>query len=248
MDLREAFDEIAGKTVAPTIQQADADLTRGRGALRRRRVWQAAGGSVFVVAAMVAVAAVITAGPATGPAGVQALRTPASSAPGIHLVAYKGKQPAGFTIDKMPEGWFIQTVNDYYLMIAPNWARSPGPGVDPSKSPVYDPSFTTGKISISLESRDAKHGVIPQNLAVKVGAAQGYFFQGERQPVADENGSLHLEPVRPDGDYGAGVVVKQPSGIYLEVNFAEGLGFTKQQMIELAAGVHVHKNAKQGAG
>lgn len=244
MDLRDAFQDVAGRPVAPTIQQVDSDLSRGRTALRRRRAIQTAGGSLFAIAAGVAAFAVATSGTATGPAGIDAKAPPAASAQSIQLVAYKGEQPKGFTVDTVPDGWFVQAVNEYALVIAPNKAKNPGPDVDPSKAPIYDPGDYSNKIAVFLESKDSG---TPQGEPIKVGDGEGILRKSLRGDVSDANGMPSPEPARADGDYGSTIFIKQRNDVYLAVQFWGGLGFTRQQMAELAAGVHVH-DAVQGVG
>ena len=53
-DLQNRLAELAGPASPPTAAQLDADLTRGRRALRRRRTAQTLAGSAFAVAAAVA--------------------------------------------------------------------------------------------------------------------------------------------------------------------------------------------------
>jgi hypothetical protein len=245
MELRDAFQDLAGRPVAPTMQQVDADLTRGRGALRRRRAVQAAGGSLFAVAAAVAALAVTTSGTGAGPANVDAKAPPAATAGKIQLVAYKGEKPKGFTVDTVPDGWFVQNVNEYELVIAPNKVKNPGPDVDPSKAPEYDPAMYVGKIAVFLESKDAG---TPQGKAVKVGDGEGILRKSLRGDVSDANGKPSPEPARADGDYGTTVFVKQDNGKYLAVQFWAGLGFSEQQQLQLAAGMHADKDAVQGVG
>jgi hypothetical protein len=245
MDLRDGLEQIAGRPSAPNSAELMADLDRGRSALRKRRTVQAAGGSLFAVAA--AVAAISLSGTVTLP-GAGGSDAPAATAQAsrINLVAYKGAQPKGFTIDKVPDGWFVQGLNEYELVIAPDKAKNPGPNVDPSKSPVHDPRNYTDKIAVFLESKDNPHPA--EGKPIKVGDRDGFLRKSERGMDTMPNGQMTAEPVRPDGDYGASIHVKQPNGAYLTVQFWEGLGFSEQQMIELAAGVHADKNAKGGVG
>jgi hypothetical protein len=168
-----------------------------------------------------------------------------AGANGLKLVAYKGKQPEGFTIDTVPDGWFVQAVNEYELVIAPDKAKNPGPDVDPSKSPVYDPRDYRDKIAVFLASKD---DAAPKGPFIKIGDREGVVRKSERGMDTLPSGKMIPEPMRPDGDYGASVYVKQPQGNFLVVQFWEGLGFSEQQMIQLAAGVHVDKNAKGGVG
>ena len=264
MDLHDKLDEIAGPALTPSVAQIDADIARGRRALGRRRMIRAAGGSAFVAAGLAAVVAIsltgsgsgsgtgsgsgsgtgsgsVTAGGATGPvpggSGV-----PVAAA---RLVAYTGEQPKGFTIDKVPDGWYIQADDDYALTIAPESARKPG--LNPSEAPVADPQMFVDKIAIMLNSKDAPK---PQGgKKVTVGDTEGVLVRDEGPgDVSGPDGKPVRASERADGDYGATVWVKQASGVYLTVQFWEGLGFSDQQMLELTAGVHVHPDAQQGVG
>ena len=239
MDLRDALQELAGQPAGPTREQADADLGRGRRALRRRRAVQFGGGSLLATAAAVAAFVVISPGTTTtGPDGNTAAAPFTTAVPAVQLVAYRGNQPQGFTIDTVPDGWFIQNVNEYELKIAPNRAKNPGPSVDPSKEPVYDPEMATDKIAIFLSNKDERE---PQGRKVGVGDRDGVLRRGTPGDVNDADDRPTREPDRADGDYGGSVYVKQSGGGYVVVQFWSGLGFTDQQMIEMAAGVHAVK-------
>ena len=239
-DLRSHLEEIAATATAPTAAQVDADLARGRSALRRRRAGQTIAGSAFGVAALVAAFSVATAGTSAGPHS-QAGDRPASAA-AVQLVAYKGEQPKGFTVDKVPDGWFIQADNKYGLLIAPESARNPGPDVNPSKDPVYDPQSFVDKIGIMLESRDV-HGPSRPGTTVQVGDRKGTLLKS--LPGQTPDGPV---PPAPGGDTGWELWVEQPSGVFMIVQFWQGIGLSQDQMIELGAGVHVHKEAEQTRG
>jgi hypothetical protein len=241
-DLHNRLAAIAGPGAAPTTADVDADLARGRRALRRRRTLQATGGSAFAVAALVAAVSWATTGGApTGPGGPQAADRPAATAAAVQLVAYKGEQPKGFTIDKVPDGWFVQDDDNYNLTLAPDRVQNPGPDVDPSRDPVHDPQSFVGKIGIMLSSKDQSGP--GDGTAVKVGGKDGVLV---KSPVGQTpDGPL---PTPADGDTGWTLWVEQPSGAYLLIQFWEGLGMSREQMTELGAGVHVHKDAQQGVG
>ena len=155
-DLRDHFEDMAGPVSPPTAEQVAADLTRGRRALRRRRTLQTAAGSSFDAAALVAAFAVAANGDGTGPGAPVATGTGdrSSSAAAVKLVAYRGEQPKGFTIDTVPDGWFVQSDDNYNLVLAPNKVKKPGLNVNPSTDPVYDEQTFVGKIAILLESKD----------------------------------------------------------------------------------------------
>jgi hypothetical protein len=236
MDLQHRLDEIAGPATPPTAAQADADLARGRRALRRRRTTQTLAGSTFAVAAAVAAfsfTAAGTGGPVTSPT------TPAVAS-AVQLVAYTGEQVKGFTVDKVPDGWFVQGRESFELVIAPKAVQNPGPDVDPSKDPIYDPRDYRGKIAVFLQSKD--EGGPRDGKDVKVGDSAGVLVkslpaQVPGRPSAD-----------PDADAGWSLWVKQPSGVHLVIQFWEGVGLSESQMVELGAGVHVHSDAVQGVG
>ena len=223
MDLRDQLASIAGPAVGPTVAEADADLARGRRALRRRRTVQTAGGSAFAAAALVAVFAVTT-GIGAGPAPTDRGRTVATT----QLVAYTGKQPKVFTIDKVPDGWFVQSEDDSGIVLAPSRIKGQPP-VDPSTDPLHDPRSFVGKIAIMLQSRD-QSGPGP-GTEVRVGERRGVF----------------VAPMPGDGD-GTTLWIEQPNEIYLLIQFWQDFGLSRAQMIELGAGVHVPEGAKQGVG
>ncbi|WP_250002480.1 hypothetical protein [Actinoplanes sp. M2I2] len=221
-DLRDHFRNIAGPVPDPTEDQVEADLARGRRALRRRRVVQACSGSAFGVAALAAAIAVAT---STGTPSAPADRTTAATV-AVQLVAYKGEQPEGFTVDKVPDGWYVHTSEQGFLTIAPEKAK-PGAGFD-------NPQSFENKITVMLESKD-QSGPGREGKTVKVGDQEGILLKS-------------LEPADANGDSGWSLWVKQPSGIYLIVQVWQGLGLTEAQIVELGAGVHVLKDAKQGVG
>ena len=67
----------------------------------------------------------------------------------------------------------------------------------------------------------------------------------ESLPAMTPDGPM---PTRADGDTGWELWGQQPSGVYLIVQFWEGLGLSQDQMIELGAAVYVHADAVQGVG
>ncbi|MCO8273573.1 hypothetical protein M1L60_23540 [Actinoplanes sp. TRM 88003] len=229
-DLRDHLQQIAGPIPAATDEQIAADLTRGRRALRRRRVVQACTGSAFGIAALAAAIAIATSTTGAPPAPSSPDRITAS----VQLVAYKGEQPKGFTVDKVPDGWFVQTSELGYVTIAPDKAKNPGPDVDPSADPVYNKDSFVDKIAVMLESKD-QSGPGREGKTVKVGDRDGILVKSLEKPDAN-------------GDSGWTLWVKQPNGIYLLVQVWQGLGLTESQIVELGAGVHVEKDAVQGVG
>jgi hypothetical protein len=250
MDLHRHFDTLAGPEVTPTMNDINADLDRGRRALRKRRTVQSIAGSAFAVAALAAGIAVVSTG--NTPATTAPIAAPSQGqAPGsiaTRLVAYKGSQPKGYTIDKVPDGWEIQADNEHALILAPKDALD------------KDPQSFVGKIGIMLQSKDQD---APKGKKVKVGDGSGVLVpeqevtdptelqlreEAKREAIAKGGPSAAPFLVPDDANDGATLWVKQPSGVYLLVQFWEGLGLSEQDMLAIGAGVHVHKDAVQGVG
>jgi hypothetical protein len=238
MDLRSHLQDIAGPAPATAEQQIEADVLRGRTALRRRRAGRAAGGSALAVLVAAAVATTYG-GLHDTPPGPTGQDRPATAA-AAHLVAYQGTQPKGFTIDRVPDGWYIMSDDNYSLLIAPRWAASAPAGVNPSEAPIYDQQTTTGKIAISLESK-SNPGPREPGVTIRFGDRTGALVKD-------------LPPVIPgrtlpaDGDYGRRLWVKQSNGTWLTMSFPPGSTLSQDQMADLAAGVHVHRDALIAAG
>jgi hypothetical protein len=218
MDLHTRLQQFGGPIEAAPEETVAADVSRGRRAVRRRRAVQAVGGSTFAVAGIMAALA-FTGAPGGGPGATSpppAVARDAGSA--LTLVRYSGPQPAYFTIDKVPEGFFIQ--KDYYggLTIAPVSARNPAPDVDPSKSPMYDPQSLEGKIAVYLEQKEYRGEVA-----------------GERITVGGFPAVLH--PIGPTWQ----LIMTVHPDVYATLQFDVPL--SREQILELGAGLHVHQDA-----
>lgn len=157
-DLRTLLDRAAEpSTVAsPTV---DADVARGRRAMRRHRVTRTA----IPALAIVAVAAI---GIAVAEPGTTDL--PVADAEGVELLAYQGQQPSGYEVEALPDGWTIQGALPAHLTIAPAGFAN------------QDPRDFEGKLIVALRSPD-EFGT-PAGDAVAVGDGTGYFRQ---DPFAD---------------------------------------------------------------
>ncbi|GIJ08225.1 hypothetical protein Van01_14390 [Micromonospora andamanensis] len=161
MDLHDRLDRIAGPVSEPSAAEADADLARGRRALRRRRSARALGTSAFAVAAL---AVAVTIGTQAGPTTTTPDNAPAPVV-AARLVAYEGKQPQGFTIDKVPAGWEIQGGSTSELTIAPKNAAD------------KNPMAFIGKIGIMLQS--ASDRSTPTGTQLDVGGKPGVLNNGD---------------------------------------------------------------------
>jgi len=216
MDLHDRLSTLAGQTGVTSAEQADADVTRGRRALRRRRLFRSAGASAFAVAAL---AAAVTYGANSGhgsPPVTTATGTSAPAAVATKLVAYQGAQPKGFTIDKVPAGWEMQGVNQAVLTIAPKGLADKNPD-----------SFV-GKIAIMLQSAD-DHST-PTGTSIQVGDKPGVINTPE-----DPGNTKNLW-------------VKEPTGVWLQVQIWDASGWSNAAIVEFGAGIHVLPGAVQGRG
>jgi hypothetical protein len=224
MNLQDGLARIAGPGAEPTREQVVADLARGQKALRRRRTMQAAAGSAFTVAAIAAAFAFAAGSPAatTTPeakAPITSTATSGAKAPVFELKAYKGKQPDAFTVAQVPAGYEVQGVTDSSLTVGPEGMAD------------KDPNSFVGKVAVMLQSVD-EHGKMPGTPEkVKVGDQEGLFV---KRPGTD-------------GD-GISLFIKQPSGMNLEIQVWDGVGWTRDQIVAFAEGVTVNANAKPGRG
>jgi hypothetical protein len=221
MELHDRLDRLAGPDAPVTASQVEADLARGRRALRRRRTVKGAATGVFAVAAATAALTYGTASrPAAPPAAAPPASAPQSSVPRpavarTTLVAYHGEQPKGYTIDKVPAGWEIQGVDPSVLTIAPVGDKD------------KDPHVWVGKIAIMLQSLDEKG--TPAGTALKVAGKPGVLIAGD-------------EP------HSRSLYVMQPNGINLIVQIWDARGWSDDAIVEFAAGIHVLASAQQGRG
>jgi hypothetical protein len=248
MNLRQELDTIAGAEVVTTTEDASADLDRARRALSKRRTVQKLTGSAFAVAAL-AVGVAIANGGAPAATTPTVANGPGSVSTGVtRLVAYTGSQPKAYTIDKVPDGWEIQADNVYNLVLAPKDALD------------KDPSSMVGKIGVQLQSKDEPGP--RKGKKVTVGGLPGVLVpfdyredattrrlkeQAKREAIA-KGGPSAAPFLVPDGTDGATLWIKQPSGVYLQVQFWGGLGLSEKDKLAIGAGIHVHKGAVQGVG
>jgi hypothetical protein len=242
MDLRDHLDLIAGPETPAGVAEADADLARGRRALRRRRAAVGGGASVFVVAAAAAVVVASSSGAA--PAKIQqppaALPTTVTTTKGVlkqaHLVAYLGKQPAGYTIDKVPSGWEIQGDNDYVLTIAPKGITD------------KDPLSFVGKIMIGLQSSD-DHST-PQGTRVDVGSLKGVINEPDRgeAPGGPQPTPSGVDARYQDDSHSKNLWVQQKNGNWLQVQIWDASGWRNADITDFGAGIHVLAGAKKSVG
>ena len=218
MDLQTRFQRLGGPIEAASAEVIEADLARGHRAVRRRRAAQAIAGSAFGIAAIVAAFSFIAATSGDGSGSQRAPAVAESATSGLRLVDYGGTQPKYFTIDRVPEGFFIQNDDEGGLTIAPDSARNPGPEIDPSKSPLYNPRDLGGKIGIYLELKSVRDPV-----------------DGAKVTTGTHQAVMH--PIGPTWQ----LLISVSPDVYATVQFDVPL--SREQMVEIGAGLHVHQDA-----
>ncbi|GAA0425634.1 hypothetical protein [Actinoplanes campanulatus] len=231
MNLHDGLARIAGPDAEPIPEQLAADRARGRTALRRRRTVQAAGGSVFMAAALAAVIVAGT-GVASGPSGRSGPEAagdrPSTSSPATGptaLVAYQGEQPKGFTLDKVPEGWVLQGADEYGITIAPKGIPDVVPSDAPPGVPDNDPRSFEGKIVAMLQE-----------------FGPGEDIAGGKKLTI--NGKEAVLTKMLDQTTGHALFVKLGENRWMYVQVWDGLGWGEQQVVEFASGIHVDGSAK----
>lgn len=226
-DITDLFSHVAPTAAAdPSTETVDADLARGRLAAardhRRRTIRRSMAVTTVAAAAVVVLIASQLGGGSSAahqptnaggknPTHVRVhhhalVKTPRRNAAPIKLVAYTGKQLAGFTVDAVPAGWHLSTSTQFALLI------------DPAGDKDNDPNAFVGKLAVLTQSTDV-HG-LPKGTAVTV--------NGQPGSVTDQ-GKYGLSLAYNDPS-GFGVVIQAPAQLNWTdaqlVNFAEGVHVT----------------------
>jgi hypothetical protein len=227
-DITELFKSVApAGDEPPSPATVDADIARGRLALarehRRRTIRRSMVATVTIAAAAVVVVVASQPGPSSDrtTGRTAASPTPATAAHHHHhaaansqphhqspikLVSYTGKQLAGFTVDKVPDGWFLSTSTQYALLI------------DPQGDKDNDPDAFVGKLAVLTQSSDVSG--LPHGTKVTVNGQPG---------VVTDNGKYGLSLTYND-PAGFGVVIQAPVALGWTdaqlVSFADGVHVT----------------------
>ncbi|GAA3610991.1 hypothetical protein GCM10022223_28860 [Kineosporia mesophila] len=136
-DLRNIMYEAVSDITDPEESVVRTDLALGRQALARQHTRRFGRRVLIPVGLAAAAAGVVAVSVLGGPGGGSGDATS-----GISLIAYTGEQPAGFTVDEVPDGWEIQEVNEVYILVAPVGAAN------------QDIQETEGKVEIHVADRN----------------------------------------------------------------------------------------------
>jgi hypothetical protein len=170
--MRELTDQLADLADLPAADPSEAtvqaDVRRGRAALRRRHVREATVG--VAVTAVLVTAGLLTYAARPGSSGGTNSKTQ------IRLVAYTGKQLPGFTVAQVPEGYVLQGATAYSLDVA-----QPG---DHSSVDAF-----VGKLVVTLQSRSVKMDT--SGTPVTVNGQPGYLRDGSPATVLEYTDGTH---------------------------------------------------------
>jgi hypothetical protein len=239
-DVKDLLERALDDTPEPLVDPA-ADLARGRTRLRRRR-GTILGGAAATVLVLGAVPLALGAGAgAGGSAPTVASASTAKTLTSIGLVSYTGKQPRGYTVAWVPDGWVIQGGDLAALTIAPKGGvtqaqanKDLGGSKDKRKilaqkgkvvkSSPDDYSSFVGKLVVMSASEDEKHDL---GTAVTVDGRAGYL-----RPT---NGIQILS-------------YKSATGRWVDIQVPGALGWKQAEIVKFAAGITVSKDAENTFG
>jgi hypothetical protein len=201
----------ATRTGPPSESTVAADLSRGRAALRRNRIYL--GGAVTAAAlALAGTAGYLGASSAAAPhhrhvaAQTQQHGTAAPTRSKIKLVDFTGQQPPGFKITSVPRGFGLQkqASSGFSFILAP-------PGAD------KNPGSFSGKLVVTAEA------------ASELGKWQSFGDHSVR--VNSSRGRLGDDGTATQLWFDAG------HGVVVDVQAWDSIGLTHQQLNDFADGV-----------
>jgi len=220
-DINELFRTVATDVdTPPAAETIEADLARGRGALlraHRQRTIRRSMTAATALAAGVAVLVVATqVGGGTTDGNHLTTKQPGvthhhgnATKPSIRLVSYTGKQLAGFSVDKVPAGWYLGAVNQYALTINANDDHN-------TNADVFE-----NKLTVLLASQDEQS--FPKNGDhVTVAGQPGVIWNGGEEMLGYTDAAGHR------------IVVQYPDALGWNdtqmVAFAEGVHVTSNAL------------------
>ncbi|WP_344650450.1 hypothetical protein [Cryptosporangium japonicum] len=210
------------------------DVARGHRHLARRRTALVSG--VAAVALLVGGGGVLIASTVAGddggstrtdPAVLRQTGAPAAEdsvgpaqprTPQVVLVAYTGKQPKGYKVAQVPEGWVIQGGTESSLVIAPEDAKD------------KDPNSFADKIAVLSTSSDTPPESLRDGTPTPVGGVTGYYR-------ADAGGGTQILTYQ-----------DATSGRWVDVQIPPSLHWDAERIAEFAAGVTVVGGAGDSHG
>jgi hypothetical protein len=222
MDILRNLPQAAASADVPADQAVvAADVARGHQAVSRRRQKRIG----FAAAAVAAVAALAVGAGQLGTtvdnqstvAGGSGVKTASPQ-----LAAYTGKQPAGFTVRTVPDGWTVISSNEFEFVVAPPGKETGGgPSAGPSTGPapvMYDDRIAVFMLGDSPVPKD------PQSEKVNINGKEGKLGSFPKSRTSPDTRWLMFP-----SDKGT-VMVQVPDSTGLSndqiVSFAEGITVT----------------------
>jgi hypothetical protein len=155
--------------------------------------------------------------------------SPAPTAPEAKAPATSATAPAAFQLvdykGKQPDAFTVDKVPAGWEV---QGVTEGSLTVGPIGMADKDPNSFEGKVAVMLQSVDEDPN--RPGTEVKVGDKDGVFVK------------------MLDAGDGSNLLVRQPNGINLQIQVWDGIGWSHEQIVEFAKGVHVNPNAKQGRG
>jgi hypothetical protein len=239
-DVKDLLVRALDDTPEPVVNPA-TDVARGRTRLRRRR-GAILGGAAATVLVLGAVPL------ALGPGAGSSAPTVASSSTGktltsIGLVSYTGKQPRGYTVAWVPDGWVIQGGDLSALTIAPKGGVPADPGAqdrevakakDKAKARAQikqgatsqpdDYTWFEGKLAVMSASENEQHDL---GTAIKVDGRPGYLRSTEGIQILSYTSA---------------------TGRWVDIQVPSALGWKQAEIVKFAGGITVSKKAENTFG
>ena len=146
----------------------DEDVARGQRHVRRRRTAITSGiaAATLVVGGGILAVGLVTSDTGSAPVTTVQEQSAAPVEPTVQqvtLVAYTGKQPKGYKVERVPDGWVIQGGTESSLTIAPKDAED------------KDPNSFFEKLTVLSTSSDAPPESLTEGEKVPVGDRTGYY-------------------------------------------------------------------------
>lgn len=223
VDLRTDLTTLANRVPATTVAVVDADVTRGRAAVRRRRNATTSAAAVAVAAVLVT-GAVLTATTSADPTRVPAAAsdpavtstTATAARPAPPFVPTVGTTSGPFSSRLAPTGWVVQDPTDTYgLRLS-----------DPTR-----PAQDLPPLTVTLLSLDTTPPTEPADQLVNGNPAW-----------------IHHDDQRLPQDQVHTLITQLTGGRYLQVDYANAEGWTDQQILEFTAGITVAPDAPRAHG
>jgi hypothetical protein len=217
-DIKDLLDRTVRSVDAPSAETVEADVRRGRAALGRRRRGRAIR-TVLAAAAATLVGTAVVAGNLGG--SNDSIRIATGPGSDSHQNGVASVRLVAYHGEQL-EGFTVSQIPDgWYLQGSNAYRLTIAPQGDNSSPDAFE-----GKLMVMLLSSSAQQK-LPQGEPVKVGNDDGVVSTGEADVLTYEDDAGHF--------------------VQIEA-WHRALGWTTEQLIRFAEGVHVTSDAQAGVG